>query len=791
MHQSDGNNCMSIYLPKSKNTEVLAHHSCYGIDLGTTYTLMAQVETKHVDFSKSNRIPVQFVRFKQTSPNTYDSAIEDEKVASIVALIDGKPYIGNNLYHLKGSDGMELHKNIFYHWKVEMGVDHHPMNPDAVTEKLDMPYKVAGLILKFLRATHLQDADKQLDNAIITVPASFQVNQRQDTIRAAEIGGITTSQQMLIDEPNAAFLGYFNRLPEDQKLDWAKSVRNKDILVIDFGGGTLDLSILNVNFSSEHGIMLSNKAISRYSDLGGQDLDNLIAEEFLLPKMEKMFKFVKEVAQRQLNGHILPQLSVIAEQLKKGICEKLSLNALDNDVRTLALVDYEFSLVDCQVKFENEIYDLGEITINGKDFDDFFRKIFQGKSYAFRYVDKRVTTISESISQIIDKTSSYMNDIDFVLYVGGSSFNPLLQSYVSEKLKHSHALSTHEPDKLVAEGAAVYSYFYHMHGVALIAPITSEAIGIRTKGNAFKEIIGDGTQLPVKVQIPDFKLQSNMQEEIVIPVCINSIDFPIGEMRCSIDGFYEVDTEVTIDASLTADKVFELSVLIDGNNVGTAVFDNPYSVGMINDEQRELMQLKSKINQAKQKKNKQEEKKLLRELIWKHSDAKNHLGAIECAEEYIRKFDDQDDGVWNLLFCRNHSLGRLAAAKKALSKAIELDSEQSTYIYNYSLILEKDSPLSALQFLNDQSASIQADASVSIKRVLLSEEAGEEWKEVANQIVTRYKMSPSSFSNFDKRVLLPELFKLVDEPFSYVEPKKSDNKLDEGNYLTAKNQLRE
>lgn len=200
-----------------------------------------------------------------------------------------------------------------------------------------------------------------------------------------------------------------------------------------------------------------------------------------------------------------------------------------------------------------------------------------------------------------------MDDVDYVLYVGGSSFNPLLKSYVAEKLKSSQQITSHEPDKLVAEGAAVFSYFYHIHGVSLISPITSDVIGIRTKGNRFKEIIGSGTQLPAKVSIPGFKLQSSIQDEIVVPVCINAIDYPIGEIRCELNGIFPADTQVVLDASLTANKVFELRVTVDGIEVGTAKFDNPYSIGMVNSEQLAVARLTSKINQAKQKCNKSEE----------------------------------------------------------------------------------------------------------------------------------------------------------------------------------------
>ena len=220
-----------IIYPIAERNKVVKNPINIGIDLGTTYTLMATVDAGNVELNKTNQIPVQFVRFPQYSPFEYDQTIEDEKIASIVALYNGKPYVGNNLYHLKGHPDFEYKKNMFFHWKVEMGVDHHPLYPNAVSEKLDMPFKIAGSIMNYMRKIYTQGGDYELDNTIITVPASFQANQRKDILKAAKMAKISANDTMLIDEPNAAFLGYFNRLLDTEKERWAKDVKNKNVRV--------------------------------------------------------------------------------------------------------------------------------------------------------------------------------------------------------------------------------------------------------------------------------------------------------------------------------------------------------------------------------------------------------------------------------------------------------------------------------------------------------------------------------------------------------------------------------
>ena len=765
--------------------------TCIGIDLGTTYTLLATIDSRDVNFEKSNRIPVKFVSIPQKSPDEYAPEIHDEKVASMIALVDGKPYVGNNLYLLKGREGFEYKHNMFYHWKVEMGVEHFPMYPNAVTPDLDMPYKVAGGILNYCRANYLQSRDAVLENAIITVPASFQANQRQDVMKACDYGKIKSSPNMLIDEPNAAFLGYFNRLEEFEKQEWANNVRNKNVLVIDFGGGTLDLSILNVDFRIDTGISIANKAISRYNDLGGQDLDSLIAEEYLFPILKEKYTDIENVNHTDLLNSLLPQLAIYGEQLKIAISEALSLKAADKDVKGIDYKSVSASVENCVLEFKNKSYDLGTISISGEKFEELFLKIFRGKHYNFKLQDKSVTTVSHSITKIIEKANLTLDAIDYVLYVGGSSFNPFLISLVKEKLKQSKSLESPEPDKLVAEGAAVFSYFYYAYNVSLISPITSDTIGIVLKGNRFHPIIEKCTQLPASVTLPEFKLQSNMNSELVVPVCINGVDFPIGEIRASLNKFHGNNDVVTIEANITTDKIFKLKVYIDGDFVGDGYFGNPFTVGEVSEEELEVIMLQQKLSKAKSKGDTKLEKEALHSLIWKHSDAGNNAGTVETAEEYISRFDDQDAWVWNMVFCGNDDMGKVKAAKKGLEKAIELQPYDTTFIYNNSLLITKLSGNNkALEYLEDQSTNVKNDERIKCKIVLLKKDCKIECKEEAKQIVDDYKVNPLNYSVFDKKVLLPGVFRIAGEEYSYIDPKKNRRNDDEDKYLDSNNGLK-
>ena len=183
---------------------------------------------------------------------------------------------------------------------------------------------------------------------------------------------IKVSDQMLIDEPNAAFLGYFNSLPDTEKSAWSYNVRNSNVLIIDFGGGTLDLSLLNVDFKQDTGIAISNIAISRYNDLGGQDLDMLIAEEYIFPKFSEIDFTISSAPLTDINNIILPQIATIAERIKIGICQKINLRIADKLVSEVSLDNVSFSENIVEIQYNNKTYTLDGISITANQFSDFF-----------------------------------------------------------------------------------------------------------------------------------------------------------------------------------------------------------------------------------------------------------------------------------------------------------------------------------------------------------------------------------------------------------------------------------
>lgn len=757
---------------------------CYGIDLGTTTTVTCLVDPKNVNLDNLVEIPVKQVIVKQKSPFENVAINEDKKVASIIAFYNDIPYVGNQLYYLKGHPEFEYKKNLFYHWKLDLGIDQNPMYPKAISDKLDMPYKIAGSILNYIIKSSI--SKEGLDNTIITVPASFQMNQRNDVLKAADMADIKINDQMLIDEPNAAFLGYFNRLDLEDKKNWASTVRNSNLLVVDFGGGTLDLSILNIDFKDNLGITISNKAISRFNDLGGQDVDMLIAEEYLYPLLIDKFPQISSIEFSLLINQILPQLAIIGEKLKVGICQKLNVKRVDKKLNEISYADLIFTQENCIIQTFNNEFDLGNISITAEEFENLFKKLFFQKEYKFKYIDKTVSTINSSINDILHKALLTYHDLKYVLFVGGSSFNPFIESFTNEAITHAITLTTHDPDILIAEGAAVYSYFYYIHNVSLITPIVSETIGVITKDDNFYPIVKEGTSLPSNISLPHFKLQSNLNNEIIIPVCIKNVDYLIGEIKCQFEGFYDIDSEVKINASMNIDKTLKLEVFINDEFIKEADFKNPFAIGKMTPELLELNQSISILNQSIQNKDFVSEKENLRNIIWKYSNVDNYKSCLEAAETYLNKFDNQDEHVWNMHYIANNKLGRKDAANKSLQKALDLAPNNKALIYNYSVNLaQEESIQEALEFLEKYIDRKNTD--IYYRSLILRNSLGQNVHEEVRVVIDSFKNKTEYFSEFAKESILPSLYHIIGESYQYENLKTHRSEADRSKYLDTDN----
>jgi len=282
--------------------------------------------------------------------------------------------------------------------------------------------------------------------SVVTVPCYFKAHQMANTRKAAEMTDINCVG--IIQEPIAASLSYALQICEDH---FDKEFSQK-ILVFDLGGGTFDLTLFQLNHTKDT-IYFEVLASSGDDRLGGMDFDACLADVIL------------EKSDVSLDG-VEPKLFNKAQRnlLEQSIAAKIALSASQD-----CYVAVPFILPDKHI----------EVSITRDEFEASIQ----------HYLDK--------ISGIIDRLWSSANlkpsEIDRVIRVGGSSQIPCIRNLLDDILGAEKTWSNINPSTSIAEGAAMYAAYLDntdfFDKKIMIQTRTSHALGLKTSGNQFKELI--------------------------------------------------------------------------------------------------------------------------------------------------------------------------------------------------------------------------------------------------------------------------------------------------------------
>jgi tetratricopeptide (TPR) repeat protein len=211
-------------------------------------------------------------------------------------------------------------------------------------------------------------------------------------------------------------------------------------------------------------------------------------------------------------------------------------------------------------------------------------------------------------------------------------------------------------------------------------------------------------------------------------------------------------------------------------------------MGKQSKEEMEMNSIKKQLYDAKRTQNYQKEKSTLYSLIVKQNEIENHKGCAESCEDYITRFDDQDEDVWNYLYISNRRLGRTEAAKKAINKALELSPNDSGLNFNYSIFLEETEGIkSSLDYLCGLSNELRKSNSIRLRIIKLKNQLGQDVNTEASEVAKEFKENPYRFSEFQKTSLLPAIFRIINEPYAFVNPKKSSHDIDDSKLLDTNN----
>lgn len=584
-----------------------------GIDLGTTNSIMA---VAGVD---ENILPMQSFNEEVDSPSSFQNFIPvkllqlpqenlDGTVASHILFPSVVFQADQNepLYVGMGAKEAKYHfrkgRNVFYSVKMDLGTDRDPFYPGAVSEILNNPVKVSSIILSRMQEAAEKLLQRSLEEVpvVITIPASFQPAQRNDTLKAAKMAGLKISASNLLDEPNAALLAYMNRLRV--QLRWN---REETVLVFDFGGGTCDISIIDASFSPvRHAITLRNLSISRFEQLGGDDIDNHLVHSFLKQQFYKKTKTnERDWPYSERKYSIWSQLSKIAELLKTRFCEELETLSQASDWNLQEIEKIQITIPPQQITSSKGRILIDQLKLDWKQFQKIMEPFVDVNSASDQ--DKeyyRLTSIFSPIKDALEKANLEPKEITRILMVGGSSKNPLIEHAIQIFFPDANIERPRNMDYLVAEGAAIHAFTHFILGHDILAPIVGDAIGILTDTNEFIPLVPSGSDIPYPKDAlwksyRQFRVPRNNMSFVDIIICTGGINRPIHVVKLYFGQPIPKNTQVNLNIRLDENKIFAIEAFLpDFPEIQVReIINNPLGVLPMTSKQRERAELEKVI----------------------------------------------------------------------------------------------------------------------------------------------------------------------------------------------------
>lgn len=548
-------------LPAVRNTSLMRGKTYVGIDFGTSTTVVSIAS-----YDNANElIHTKSLRLSQMLPD--GTLFSSEIVPTVIAWLNDRILVGEGASQLKYR--LKRGKNIWYSFKMELGEDLgakyyeselRNKEPFLIRNPKDAA-RVFFAYIKYLITEYCKDNNLRDDISYsVSIPASFEANQRKDLLDALMANGMNVLRQALIDEPNAAFISYVVSRAAEGKPLYINQDYNSKVLVFDFGGGTCDISILEIG-QSVNGFYSKNIAISKFTQLGGDDIDRYLTYHYLMPRFLEANGKKKEQFRTNERKQIASALYKIAERLK--IMKNKTLASLTSDFIVPQVKNSDLKTdVDSYVSVTTSkgVLEGTNFYLTNKELTEamavFLKKGF-GKTTRIKG-EEEYNSIFTPIESAIKKSRVPKEEIDYILFIGGSSQSPYIQEALHNYFEDSEMLVPINLQTHVSQGAAIHSLLFNGMGKCLIQPISSEPIMIITKDERPKIILPAGTQIPCDTIIIDDLVTSRDGQKVVeLPICVGNISKILFNLKIEAhtpNGF-PVNTPIQIAIEVNADKM--------------------------------------------------------------------------------------------------------------------------------------------------------------------------------------------------------------------------------------------
>lgn len=688
-------------LHSALNTQLATKATFVGIDFGTSTTVVS-IASKENGEEKIKTLPIKLTQILEDG-----TIYQSEKLPSVIAWYNGRLLVGEGASNLKYT--LTKGKNIWFSFKMEIGEDlgakyYNSEVGGMEGVKIRNPkdcVRVFFMYLNMLIKKYCQDNGLS-DNIMyaVSIPASFEANQRKELMEALETNGMNISKQSLIDEPNAAFISYILDSEESEKPLLISPHYNSKVLVFDFGGGTCDISILEIG-KSTNGLYSKNVAISKFTKLGGDDVDRYITFKYILPRFFEANNVSEEDFRTKERQYIATQLYKVSERLKILLCKKIS-----NQMYKLEIPDYiksssdkESISIPVSVETKKGLLIQSEFFLSTKELVEVM-SVFMKSSRIPTSIkgQEEYNNIFMPIESAIKKANVCRSEIDYVLLIGGSAQNPFIQEALKKHFDDSEILVPQDLQTHVSKGAAIHSLLMNGMNKCIIQPITSEPIFVITKDTTNKVLIPAGTTIPCDtVVIDDLMPTKDHQEAIELPICVGNENKMLFNLKITRDGGFLTTAQVTLALEITADKL----LLAKAHCMGVSCMvepQNPFANKELSTEERIVLRAEREANIETERNGGIPTKKCLISLRKAYEDAGNDFKAAETLEQQNEIYPNPED--YNLIGVYYHNSGNKDKAIDFFERA--LDHNPNNYWPNFNLgntLFYKDSKRSR-QYLN-------------------------------------------------------------------------------------------